>query len=84
MSNTHALIDSFHSFAIQRIHSGGNQLSIDELFDAWRLENPMPDEYAENVAAVNASIEDFKNGERGSPAGDHSSELRRQYNIGDA
>jgi hypothetical protein len=44
--------------------------------DEWRLRNPTDLEHAENVAAVLAAIEDFKNGDRGRPAGELSRELR--------
>lgn len=76
MTTTIQLVESFHKFALERINDSAYQPSIDELFHAWRLENPMDDEYAENVAAINASIDDFKNGERGTPAGSHSNELQ--------
>ena len=59
--------------ARQWIESGQRDVSIDELFDQWRAENPSDEEYAENVAAIQASIQDFKNGERGTVAGEHSS-----------
>ena len=65
MTTTQQDLDSFTSFARQRIESGQRDLSIDELFDQWRAENPSDAEYAENVAAINASIQDFKNGDRG-------------------
>jgi hypothetical protein len=38
---------------------------------------------AENVAAIAASIEDFRLGERGTPAGKHSAELRRRFGLVD-
>ena len=62
----------FTNYARQRIEAGQPELSIDELFDQWRAEKPSGNQYAENVAAIQASIHDFKNGERGTPAGEHS------------
>ena len=56
---------------------------LDELFDLWRHENPSAELYSENVAAIAASIEDFKRGERGTPAGEHSAELRREFGLAD-
>ena len=47
------------------------------------LQNPSEADYAEDVAAVNASINDFMNGERGTPAGEHSRELCREFGITD-
>jgi hypothetical protein len=70
-------IVSFTNFALEKVGVGAGELTIDELFDAWRIEHPLSEEYAENVAAVRASIEDFKAGERGRPAGETSLRLRQ-------
>ena len=69
-------INDFTNFALQQIHHGGTELSMDELYDKWRRENPDPAVCAENVAAVQGAIDDFKNGDRGLPAGELSRELR--------
>ena len=58
-------IDSFTQFARERLRGGGSDVSIDELFDLWRIENPSDDETSENVAAINAALDDFRNGDRG-------------------
>jgi len=76
-------LNSFTSYARQRIVSGQRGLSIDELFDQWRAENPSDEQYAENVAAIQASIQDFKSGERGTVAGEHSAQLRREFGAVD-
>ncbi len=75
-------IHDFANFALQQLDHGGNELRIDELYDMWRRENPDPAAYAENVAAVRGSIDDFKKGDRGQPAGEVSRELRE--NLGAA
>jgi hypothetical protein len=54
---------------------------MDEVFDQWRAENPSDEQYAENVAAIRASIQDIKNGERGTIAGEHSAQLRREFGV---
>ena len=81
MTTAEQELNSFTSFARQRIEAAVRDLSIDELFDQWRAENPSDVSYAENVAAINASIQDFKNGERGSIAGQHSMQLRRDFGL---
>jgi hypothetical protein len=78
MSTTEQDLNSFTQFALQQIQSGQ---SIDELFDQWRAENPSDGLYAENVAAINASIADFNQGERGTLAGLDSAELRREFGV---
>ena len=83
MTTTQQELNSFTSYAQQIILSGRHDLSIDELFDQWRTENPSDESYAENLAAINASIRDFKDGERGTIAGDHSMQLRSQFEVSD-
>jgi hypothetical protein len=82
MSTAEQELDSFTNYARERIESGQRDLSIDELFDQWRVENPSSEQYANNIAAVQASIQDFKNGERGTIAGEHSAKLRSEFGIG--
>jgi hypothetical protein len=80
MATAEQELASFTSYARQKIDSGDRELSLDELFDQWRAENPSDDQYAENVAAIQASIQDFKNGDRGTVAGEHSAQLRSALN----
>ena len=81
MSTAEQDIANFANFALQMIESGERDLTIDELFDQWRIENPSDEQYAENVAAIQASIHDFKAGERGTVAGEHSAQLRREFGV---
>lgn len=83
MATVEQELASFTSYARQTIDSGQGNLSIDELFDQWRVENPSDEQYAENLAAIQASIRDFKNGERGTIAGEHSAQLRREFGNGE-
>ena len=69
-------INNFSRFAVEQLNGGGASLSMDELYDLWRRQNPDPDAYAENVAAVNVAIQDYKAGDRGRPAGELTRELR--------
>ena len=83
MTTTEQDLASFSSFVRQRIESGLRDVTIDELFDQWRVENPSDELYAENVAAIHASIQDFKSGERGTVAGEHSAQLRGEFGVAD-
>jgi hypothetical protein len=83
MSTAEQELASFTSYARQKIDSGARNLTIDELFDQWRMENPSDEAHAENVAAIQASINDFRVGERGTIAGEHSSQLRREFGLSD-
>lgn len=78
MATTEDDLKNFNQFVHQH---GDSELRLPELFDLWMLENQTQDDYAENVAAVNASIGDFLNGERGTPAGQHSQSLRDEFGL---
>jgi hypothetical protein len=81
MSTAEQDLSSFTSFAFQRISAGASNVSIEELFDQWRAENPSAELLAENIAAVRASVADFQSGERGTLAGEHSAHLRREFKV---
>ena len=78
MSTTAQELESFTQFARVRLAAGNIGQSLEELFDLWRIENPSDTGYAENVSAIAEAIEDFKNGDRGRPAGELSRELRKE------
>ena len=83
MATTEEDLKSFNQFVQQRLSTQETEPPLAELFDLWMLENPDSADYAENVAAINTSIEDFKKGHRGRPAGETSRELRREFGITD-
>jgi hypothetical protein len=81
MSTTAQELESFTQFAKERLGVGDAEPSLDELFDLWRMENPSEATFTENLSAVAGAIDDFKNGDRGRPAGQLSQELREE--LGD-
>lgn len=81
MTTTAQELENFSRFARTRLGSGDTEPSLDELFDLWRIENPSDTEYAENVAALAGAIADFRNGDRGRPAGELSRKLREELGI---
>lgn len=81
MSTIEQDLQSFTAFAQGHISSGAMAESLDELFDRWRQQIPSDELHAENVAAINAAIADFQNGDRGTPAGEHSRKLRREFGL---
>ena len=75
-------LKNFNDFVNERLEDG-SELKLPELFELWILRNPTDAVYDENVDAINASINDFMNGERGTRAGVHSHKLRQEFRIGD-
>jgi hypothetical protein len=80
MATTEDDLKRFSQFVHDQMRNN-TELQLPELFDLWMLQNASTDDYAENVAAINASIGDFLNGDRGTPAGEHSRELRREFGV---
>ena len=70
MSNTTQQLDQFRQFALSRLSTSGCELSIDELYDEWRRENPAPEEMAQNEKAIAASLRDLDQGVSRKPAAD--------------
>ena len=70
-------LQQFNQFVRQRLSSTDRaDVSLAELMEEWQLQHPTDKQHAENVAAVQAAIEDFKSGDRGRPAGELTQELR--------
>jgi hypothetical protein len=70
-------LQDFNLFVRQRLReTDTTNVSLVELMEEWQLRHPTDQQHSENVAAVNAAIEDFKNGDRGKPAGELTRELR--------
>jgi hypothetical protein len=79
--DTQTDLKGFRDFVTELLSSGGDDLSPEQCLDMWRISHPSDDLAAEDVAAVYASIEDFKRGERGRPAGQTTQELRKELGI---
>jgi hypothetical protein len=79
MAVTHADINSFNSFALSRLNSGGAE-SISELFDLFLIENPTDDETADVHSAISQSLEDIEAG-MGRPADQVLTELRQKHGL---
>ena len=76
--STQPELEGFRDFLTEQL---GSNLSPEQCLDLWRVSHPQEDQAAEDLAAVYASIEDFKRGERGRPAGQTTRELRAEFGI---
>ncbi|MDA7504025.1 hypothetical protein N8553_03490 [bacterium] len=79
--STQEQIESFYQFATAQLMNGGSELSVDELYDKWRLENVTDEEIEENIVAIQASIDDMNQGHSGRDAGIVITELRNEFNL---
>lgn len=76
MSQITDQLDQFREFALLRISSAGNRLSLDELFEEWRLTHPDPQQQADDASAVLASLHDYRNGVQGTDPAEITARLR--------
>ena len=79
MATSEQDIDNFSQFAKSRLKDAGADLSLEELFDQWMIENPSQDD----AIAVQASIRDMKNGEKGRDFGDFARDFRQRNGLSD-
>lgn len=77
MFTSDAEIDGFAQFAKGELARLGEGVSLDELFDQWRLRHPP----AEDAAAIRASLRDMEGGAVGRPFGEFAEEFRRRNNL---
>lgn len=76
MTVTQADLDNFHSFASERLTSGGGGLTIDDLVIEWDSVRNRE----EINAAIREGLADIDAG-RTRPADEVTEELRRKHNI---
>lgn len=57
----------------------GDHPSSEESPEHWPPKDSSNDPYAADVEAIRASYQDYKNGERGTIAGEHSAQLRDEF-----
>jgi hypothetical protein len=81
MESIEQQIEGFRTFALQQLQNDEAGLSVDDLYDRWRLEYPSPDEFRNDVLAVKASLRDMKRGERGRSLEEFASEFRAKHGI---
>jgi NAD(P)H-dependent FMN reductase len=70
----------FHRF-VQRHISTGTLLSPEEALDLWRLRNPLPNEFAENVEALRQALADMDAGDHGTPIEEPDRKFRRRHGL---
>lgn len=77
---TQEQLDSFHEFGTRQLQGGNGEISWNELFALWRIENPTDEERVEVNAIIRQGIRDIDAG-RGRPAQEVMEELRQKHNL---
>jgi hypothetical protein len=73
----------FHGFLAEKLKNGGADLSPEEALDEWRQLHPDPEEFEDDVAAIQPALDDVANGDTGIPLEEFDREMRKQFNLGD-
>ena len=73
----------FQDFAAKRLASDESELSMQQLLDLWRIDNPDAEELQESVSSIKEALEDWDQGDRGMPYEDHIRELKAQIGMAD-
>ena len=81
MSTTLNQLDSFHRFETERALNAEGKVTIDELFELWREENTTSEGKVADRLAVEAALQDMKNGDTGQPFDDFDREFRKRNAI---
>jgi hypothetical protein len=71
-------LDQFREFALARLSSAGEGLTLDALYDEWRTMNPDRSQMEADHQAVAASLRDYRSGVSGKPAADVVRRLKSQ------
>ena len=80
MGTTQETLDSFHRFASEKLANGDSELSVADLYNLWRLENPTAEEQADLDVAISEGLADIKAG-RTQSVDEAMRELRKKHNI---
>ena len=75
-------VQQFAAYVTARISNGGADLTRQELFEMWMLENPPADERAEVNAIIRQGLDDIDAG-RSQPVEDVMARLDAKYNLTD-
>jgi hypothetical protein len=74
-------LQSFHQFVTEQLSAGQPPMSPEEALDVWRLHNPSPQQYADDVDAIREALADMKAGDTGTPLGVFRTEFRKRHNL---
>jgi hypothetical protein len=81
MMTTKSETYSFASFATHQLNQVGADVSLDEIYDQWRSQNPTESDLIASVSAVRLALMDMKAGDSGTPATEHLARLRAKFHI---
>ena len=76
-------LQSFHQFIVQQLTGGNSSMSPEEALEAWRILNPSPEQFREDVQAVREALADMEAGDTGTPADEYFMNFRKRHGLDD-
>jgi uncharacterized protein YcaQ len=76
-------LTKFHDFAAKRLASNESELTMQQLLDLWRMDNPDTEELRESVSSLKEVLQAWDQGDRGIPYEVHIRELKAQFGMAD-
>jgi hypothetical protein len=67
----------FHRFLSDKVTGEGRRLSPEDALDEWRTANPA----ADDLAAIQESLDDMAKGDRGTPFADFDREFQKRHGF---
>ena len=81
MSTIEEQLESFRTYVLEQTRNGGSELTMDELYENWRLEHLTEEELREDELALEASLRDMEAGETGRPFEEFDAEFRARHGL---
>jgi hypothetical protein len=72
---------SFHAFLTDKLNNGSADLLPEEVLEQWRELHPEPFDDEDDVAAIQAALDDVARGDKGMPFDEFDREFRKQHKI---
>ena len=74
-------LHAFHAFLSQKLNNGSADLLPEEVLEQWRDLHPEPEDYEDDVAAIQAALDDLDRGEKGISLEELDRALRKEFNF---
>ena len=75
-------VEQFRKFVLNQFKPGEQSPSLDELFDQWRLNNPMEEESNSDLVAIAASLRDLESGRVGRTIVEFFDDFKNERGLG--
>ena len=80
-SNSNVELREFHAFLGDKLNNGGAHLLPEEVLDEWRDLHPEPFDDEDDVAAIQAALDDVDRGEQGVSLEELDRMLRKEFDL---